>query len=526
MHKGLAWLLSLPIFFFFLLAGTSLFGQVSFTLSPTIIELTVPAGTTREFSLMVLVSSEEKKEAHLRVYVTDFALKKDGSIEFFRAGALKRSAADWIEINPFELMMKSGERKEVKVKLTIPGDVSGGYYAAIMVELVPEVAPEAVMGVIRTWRMASIVELTVTGWQTPRAKISISELKVEPSSEDGGLTFTASIENKGNVHVRGEGSLAITTREERRLAELPLKAGRGTIFPESIRDFKAVLEKELAPGEYFANVIFKYGNKRARAKISFPVGTIPTEGKELAKKKETNFSVSPPVVEINAPPGSLRTINLIITNEEEQPVYFRLYFKDIRIDPDGEIALLEKGSTSWSCSDWIELKGSEFELGPLQQKNVLGLLKIPKDIAGGRYTRLVVQASLAQTKTGEEITTLVPETTIMVTVGDKLERKGEISEFQFLQVNGGSPKFLVTLNNTGNVHLMVKGGIILKDWTGDTVVQLPFSEGEAVVLPGGVRHFTASPAEPLQAGEYQVEIVFFSQNKELATTTREITVVE
>ncbi|GAH09281.1 unnamed protein product, partial [marine sediment metagenome] len=175
-----------------------------------------------------------------------------------------------------------------------------------------------------------------------------------------------------------------------------------------MRDFKAVLEKELPPDEYFADATFRYGDRRARAKMSFSVGEAPTEGEALAKKREINFLVNPPVVGINAPPGSIRTINLIVTNEENQPVHFRLYFKDIHIDPDGEIALLEKGSTSWSCSNWIELKGSEFELGPRQRKNIVGLLKIPKDVVGGRYTRLVVQASLAQTKTGEKITTLVP----------------------------------------------------------------------------------------------------------------------
>ncbi|GAI53854.1 unnamed protein product, partial [marine sediment metagenome] len=118
--------------------------------------------------------------------------------------ALKRSAADWIEITPSEFVVKPGERKQVKVKLSIPGPASGGYYAAIMVEPVREIPPapsEALMGIVRTWRMASIVELTVTGWQTPRAKISISDLKVEPSPEDEGLTFTTTIENKGNVHV-------------------------------------------------------------------------------------------------------------------------------------------------------------------------------------------------------------------------------------------------------------------------------------------------------------------------------------
>ena len=526
MQKSLARLLSLLIFFFVFLAGVAAFAQVSFTVSPPLIELTVPAGTTREFSLTVFAGTGEKKEMRFRVYLADFNLKKDGNIQFFRAGTLKRSAAPWIEINPSELVMKPEERKRVNVKLTIPAGVSGGYYAAIMVELLPEIPPEAVMGVVHTWRMVSIVEFTVAGWKRPRTKISISELKVEPSSEGRGLTFTTTIENKGNVHVRGEGSLAITTREGRRLAELPLKAGRGTVFPESMRDFKAVLDRELPPGEYLADATFRYGDRRARAKIALSVGETPAEGEALAKKRKINFSANPPAVEINAPPGSLRTINLTTTNEEDEPVHFRFYLKDIRIAPDGEIALLDKGSTPWSCSNWIELRDSEFELGPWQRKSVLGLLKVPKDVTGGRYTQLVVEASLPRAKRGERITTVVPETTIMVTVGDKLERKGEIGKFQFLQAEGESPKFLVIFKNTGNVHLIVKGGIALKDWSGTTVAQLPFSEGETMVLPGALRNFTTSPTETLEAGQYRARVTFFSQNKELVTTTEEITVTQ
>jgi len=526
LKKGRLFILFFFFMFFLGIMGTFVYCQVSFTIAPLIQEITVSPGVTRNFRLRVFTGPGEQAEMHFLVYPADFRLNKEGKIDFFEPGSIKRSAAPWIKIDPAEFTMKPNEKKDIKVELNIPRNVSGGYYAAILVHLIPEIPPEMKIGTIRTWRMASIVEVTVAGWRKPRAEISISELKVEPSSEEKNLTFTATIENKGDIHVRGEGSLAITTREGRRLVELPLKAGRGTVFPESMRDFKAVLERELPPGEYFADVTFKYGNKRARTKISFCVGAAPGEGEKLARKKEINFSVNPPLVEINAPPGSIRTINLLITNEENQPVHYRLYLKDMRIDPDGEIALLEKGSTSWSCSNWVELKGSEFELGPLQRKNILGLLKIPKDVKGGRYTRLVIEASLARAKTGKKIATLVPETIVMVTVGDKLERKGEISELQFLQTNGSSPEFLVIFKNTGNVHLMVKGGIILKDRSGNTVAQLPFSEGEAIVLPGGARNFTTTPVEPIQAGQYKAEVIFFSQNKELVTTTKEITVTE
>jgi len=184
------------------------------------------------------------------------------------------------------------------------------------------------------------------------------------------------------------------------------------------------------------------------------------------------------------------------------------------------------GSTPWSCSNWLEFKGSEFELGPLQRKNISGLLKIPKDVAGGKYTRLVIEASTAGGKEGRKVTTIVPQTIIMVTVGNKLERKGEISGFQFLPTNGGSSQFMAIFKNTGNVHLRIRGNITLMDKIGNTVAELPFAEGEVLVFPGCTRNFTASSPESFQAGEYKAEVRFFSQKKELVTVIKQVTIRE
>ena len=526
MKKNRLFVLPYLFVFFILISATMVFCQVSFTVSPLIQELTVSPGVTRDFHLTVFTGHSKQPEMHFLVYPADFILNRDGKINFFEPGSIKRSAAPWIKIDPAEFTMKPGETKDVKVKLTVPRNVSGGYYTAILVQLLPEIPPEMKIGTVRTWRMASILELTVIGWKKPREQVSISSLKVESSTEEKGLTFVVTVENKGDVHTRGEGNLAITTREGRRVAELPLEAGRGTVFPESMRDFKVVLERELPRGEYFADATFKYGNRRARAKVSFSVGEASAEGEEFARKKEINFSVSPPVVEINTPPGSVRSMKFMITNEESQPVHYRVYFKDISIDPDGEIALLKAGSTPWSCSNWFELKGSEFELGPLQRKNISGLLKIPKDVAGGRYARLVIEASTTGGKEGEKMTTIVPQTIIMVTTGNKLERKGEITKFQLLPANGSSSQFMVMFKNTGNVHLRVQGNITLKDKIGNTVAELPFAEGEVFVFPGCTRNFTASLAEPFQAGECKAEVRFFSQKRELVTAAKQVTIRE
>lgn len=260
--------------------ATLVFCQVSFTIFPLIQEITAPPGATRSFRLRVFTGPSERAEMRFLVYPLDFHLARDGNIELFEPGSIKRSAAPWITINPTEFAMGPNEVKGIDVELTIPENVSGGHYAAILVHLVPEVPPAERTAVVPTWRMASLIELTVTGWKAPRAKISISELRVEPSSEGKGLAFTTTIENKGDVHVRGEGSLTITTRGGRTLADLPLKAGRGTVFPESMRDFEAVLERELPPGEYFADASFRFGDTKVRAKIAFSVGS-PAEGEKV-----------------------------------------------------------------------------------------------------------------------------------------------------------------------------------------------------------------------------------------------------
>lgn len=503
------------------------FCQLSFSIMPLIQEVAVRPGATRDFTLRVITAHAEQKEMHFLVYPVDFGLEKDGRIEFFPPGSRKRSAAPWIKTDPVEFTIEPNQMKDIHVEITVPRNVSGGYYAAILVHLVPEVPPDVRIRTLRSWRMASLVELTVIGWKKPLARIGIRELKVEPSSEEIGLSFAATVENKGNVHARGEGTLTVTTKEGRRLAELPLKAGRGTVFPETVRNFSTVLDRELPSGEYFADVTFKYGDRTVREKFSFSVGVTPTEAEELVQKKEVSFSVTPPEVELKAPPGSIRTINLVFTNQESQPVRFRLRLKDIHIDSDGEIALLEKGSTSWSASNWVELKESEFQLGQGQRKNILGLLKIPKGVTGGRYTYLAVEASLASSKTDEKMMSFVPETFIAVTVGDNLERKGEISEFQFLQTNGDLPEFSVLFNNTGNVHLIVEGMIILEDSSGSTVTEIPFSEGRAFVLPEGSRRFTLSVGgDLLQAGEYKARVTFFSQNEALVSTIEEVVVTD
>ena len=513
----------LVFFLFFLLVSGSkeALSQLSFTITPIIQEMVVSPGETKTFRLSVFTTISRQEKMHFLVYPADFRLDREGEIEFFEPGSIKRSAASWIKIEPAEFIVGPNETKDIKVTITVPRNVSGGYYAAILVQLLPEIPPGMKIGTVRSWRMASIVELTVSGWKKPRADINISDLKVEPSKEKKSLVFTVSVENKGDVHTRVEGNLVITTKQGRKLAELPLKAGRGTVFPESTRDFKAILEKELPQGEYFATAVLNYENKSARSRVSFSVGEALSKGEEVAKEKEINFFVTPEIAEINAPSGSTRTINFTFVNGGKNVIHCRLHLKDVQINPDGEVMLLKAGSTPFSCSDWIELKESEFDLGPLQRRNVLGLLKIPEGVVGGRYARLAVEVSESR---GEKNVITIPETMIAVLVGKEFQTKGEISKLQLVHKGNVPSEFLVSFKNTGDIHLKVRGNLVVKDKTGNVVMQLSLSKEEMLVLPGSIRNFRVALPEPLQKGDYVVEVKFFSQRKELVAATKKISI--
>ena len=58
--------------------------------------------------------------------------------------------------------------------------------------------------------------------------------------------------------------------------------------------------------------------------------------------------------------------------------------------------------------------------------------------------------------------------------------------------------------NTGNVHLVSKGRIVVKDGRDGVVIDLPFDEDEIVILPDNIRRFAVLYPQEMENGEYTV----------------------
>jgi len=246
----------------------------SFLATPTIVELEVLPGEEKDFVIRVINVSVH--EQSFRVYLTDLALEKDGNPGFPLPGSSTWSCASWITIRPSRLILTPYQGTEIACKLSVPRGETGGRYAAIIVEQTqkPALLRDRIIPEVR-YRIAISILLTVRGAKLEE-KVQISEIKVTLSQE-GKNEVIVRVRNEGNVHVRGEGIVIVKDAYGRIWKEVTLEAGKGTILPQSERNFKGIFENPLLPGKYTVEAIIAqrttngWGGFLARKRISYVV---------------------------------------------------------------------------------------------------------------------------------------------------------------------------------------------------------------------------------------------------------------
>jgi len=277
--KVIGWFIVVLTFFF--IVG-KLFSQNSFMVTPVIYEIETQPEQKEIYKLNIINSSSTGGRIKVNLYLLDFCLTEDGEVVFYPPGTLKRSASRWIKLDHSQIVVNSEERKDVPITLNIPSDSEGGYYAAIVVEQVPEEAVNDKLNVV-SWRMVSFLVLVVKGLQRLQRKITIESIIVEPLKEKGQLIFIITLKNEGNVHVRIQGTLVVEDKKGKEIEKFPLTVGERIIFPESIRKFTIITKEVLPPGDYLAKIVVNYTDKkRIMAELPF---MIREKGEPMAQDK-------------------------------------------------------------------------------------------------------------------------------------------------------------------------------------------------------------------------------------------------
>lgn len=525
----------------------------TFALSPQLVELELLPGEITRFSVL-LVNESKIKKARFLVYVSDLIEERTGKYKVAEPGTSSYSAASWIKVSPPDFVLGPGEGMEILTEVTVPRGVVGGRYAVIVFELAPEEkSKEEKFGTLTLHhRMTTAVEISIKR-RTAKTKAVISSLKVVSVREDEtlakfgkeALMFSASLKNEGNIHIFGEGTLTIRSKKGRRIRQVPLGGGRGTVLPDTTVDFQSLLRRRLPPGDYVAEAVIKYaGSRPAVAKLPFTISPeeVPiTKAGSFKSTMEISFAVGPELIEMAAPPGSFRSMGLVVHNREDRPIYVEIYPRAMEYNSDGELVLLPSAKGSYYCGEWLTINPSSFELSPGEKKRLSISVKVPKGEAGGRCANIVFDAVLAGDNPGSTIQKTSSNVPFFLTISGTLNQQAEIVRMKVLPKDGsGYRKFVVSFKNTGNIHLKPRGKILVKkrveiEKTGEVeyvgepdyeeLEEIAFNEVKGVVLPGGTRDLIAVYPVELPDGEYSVEAEVDYGDKKKAVGKKTFSVV-
>ena len=523
----------------------------TFMLSPQLVELELLPGEKKRFSVSLINESKTKK-ALFTVYVSDLAEKRSGKYKVVKPGTSPYSAASWIMVSPTDFAIGPSDGMEILAEVTVPRGVKGGRYAVIVFELAPEgpSKEEKFGSVIFHHRMTTAVEISIKGRRAKRRAV-ISSLKVVSAQEDKRLAkfgkdvmmFTASLKNEGNIHIFGEGTLTIRSKKRRRIRQVPLGGGRGTVLPDTTVDFRSVLRR-LPPGDYVAEAVIRYeGLRPAKAKLPFTVTEeeVPvTKAKSFQRTREVNFGVEPELIELTAPSGALRRTGIVVYSRDDREISVKSYPRALKYNRYGELMRLSSVKGAYSCGEWITVSPSSFKLSPGGKKRLSVLVNVPEGKVGGHYANIVFDAGLGGNNPGTSQKTS-SNVLFFLTIPGPLKEQARIVETRVLhQDESGYRKFVVSFKNTGNIHLKPGGGKILVkraveiektgeiEYVGEPVYEeveeIAFNRVDGVVLPGGTRDLTAVCNNELPDGDYSVEAEIDYGDKKKAVGKRTFSV--
>ena len=238
-HK-LFWL---TIFFVFIFLGGSASPQMSFYVSPPIIEIQQIGGGTRNFTIEISNTGQEKIQ--VKTSFSDISFDSEGKVELIPQGTTPYSLTSWITTKIEEFTaLDPGEIKKITLQLRVLRGERGGRYGVIVFEALPFNLPQGkvAMGI----RSGTLVFLTI-----PRTE-EINGIIEEISSIDG-KKFKVIFQNTGNIHYETEGSLIIKSEDERVLHRIRFPENKPSlILPQGKREFIIPWDKRepLPEGNY------------------------------------------------------------------------------------------------------------------------------------------------------------------------------------------------------------------------------------------------------------------------------------
>lgn len=186
--------------------------------------------------------------------------------------------------------------------------------------------------------------------------------------------------------------------------------------------------------------------------------------------------------------GEEKRDGLRIVNNGEETVVVKAYSVDAATTPDGSYGLLPEDDPISDIGGWIKLSANEVEIGPLSEKTIPFIIKIPPNVdAGDHFGGLIMEEIKTLdtlTGTGVKVVTRVG-IRVQETVPGEIKRSFTLTSFDYRYVSAEAKNFLkdlldinrrtvfhVGVKNDGNIKIKPKASLKVKNIFGITVANL------------------------------------------------------
>lgn len=172
----------------------------------------------------------------------------------------KLEIKDWVEFDAYEFDLKPKEIKKLRLRIKVPVNVKGELVSQIFfTSTVLKENGQPVKDIKA--RVGSVLYVAIKGTEIVDAEITNIAISKEPGKDKNLLKIEVNIKNKGNVHIRPTGKVAIEDKEGEKNIELDLGSGKTTLPLQEVGNYVLWDNPKLKTGRYKASVTINYGKE-------------------------------------------------------------------------------------------------------------------------------------------------------------------------------------------------------------------------------------------------------------------------
>lgn len=236
---------------------------------------------------------------------------------------------------------------------------------------------------------------------------------------------------------------------------------------------------------------------------------------QLSVEDKGDFVLEPGKIEIFLNPGEKVVRNISIINRTNRKSDYKIEIEDFvgSDNPNTPVLLLGKDKSPYSFKDNLTPEQDSFSLGFGQKIELPIEISVPDNAQpGGFYSSVIVSSVPSEeagaSQTGARIISRVG-VLMFIRVNGAVEQNGEVTDFR---VGGGEGSFMqegpvpmeILFKNSGSVHLVPYGEIVIRNLLGKQVAKLPVDAYFA--LPKSVRYRQVTWEQGKLFGRYSAEL--------------------